>query len=558
MKTFRFSILMFATLVTMSMLFSCGKSADGAGVVNVLNKVPSDAAAVAVVNVGQMMKKVDYNELKKTEMFKRLLSELKSPDMEKILDNPEASGIATNNQFCMFVDAKGKEDFIVNFLLPIKSVKDLEAWFDKLSKNEKSPFKEVQKSGDYKYVLSKDQTDKVGLAWDKKVIVFSYAQKSDLKSSFDKIFDSKRKESIMTNKNFLAERSEKHDVMFWVQSNPLVKIAKSDDKFSSFLVQLAFMGLSEKSLDDNSIAFFYDFNKGEMEGGISYKMNKDLEKEFGIIFKNKISTDFSSIFPKNNLTGMTMLGLELKGLKKILENRGVIGFVDGQLNEMGFSVDEIINGLSGEVAMGFYADPASQKVDDTKVILAVSFNQPELFEKLVNNSKKLGLEIKKSGNRYMNSRSKIAQAVMVGKILVLSNDLAALDKIEKGGYNGNEALEKNHYAEMSKGWLSGHIDYNQAIAAAGSKPFERMTGLAGLKVLQEYNVLESTTAVATTSEAKVMVYLKDKNENSLKTVSKLMSRIYQDREKIQKEMDLNMPKPKDETPVTKKPGKDNI
>jgi hypothetical protein len=548
MKSLRLSLLMFVTLLTISFLSSCGGSSDGSGVANVLKRVPSDAAAVAVINVGQMMKKVEYNELKKTEMFKRLMSELKSPDLEKVLDNPETSGISMNGQFCMFVDMKSQDDAIVSFLLPLKSKKDLEAFFDKLSKDKKSPFKDVQKSGSYKFIETKENTDKVGMAWDDKVLVLSYSQKSGLKDNFDKIFDTKKTESIITNKNFQAERLEKHDVLFWVQSNPVLKLAKEVDDFASVLSMLSFAGLTEKSLVDNSLAFFYDFNKGEMEGGISYKMNKELEKEFGILFKNKISTDFLSVFPKKNLVGVSMMGLDLKGLKKILDKRGFTGLADAQISQSGFSVEELTNGLSGEIAMGFYADPAAKNVSDAKVIFAVSFDKPELFDKIVSTSKKMGSEIKKSGNRYSNRLSKNVQAVMLGKTLVISNDLAALDKIEKGGFKGAETLEKNHYNEMAKGWLSGHMDYNQIFAAAGSMPVESMLGIPGLKLLQDYNVLESATVVATTSETKAMVYLKDKNENSLKTFTKVMNKVYQDRDKIMKELD-NMDAKKEEMPI---------
>lgn len=549
MKSTRFTFLMLATIAMLTIFSSsCGNGKQGDaifGVTNVLKRIPSDAVAVTVVNVGQIMNKLDYNEFKKTDLFKRMLSEAKNDLAKQILENPESSGIATNGQFCMYVDVKGKEDYTVGILLPVKNVKDLEALFDKSAKEKAdSPFKKIESTKEYKFVQSKEKEMNVGIAWDKKMLVMTISSQASATEILANLFDTKRKESILTNKNFKAEKAEGHDFMFWMQSDPIVKIAKADKDVAKTLKQISFLGLTEEALDGNTVSLFYDFEKGKMEGGLSYKMNKEIEKEYGGIFKNKIGTDFSKYFPKKHLSGLTIIGLDTKGIQEVLKNRSFDGLVNQQLSEIGLSLDDLVKGLNGEIAIGSYVDPAAENaLQAQKVVVAIAFEKPELLDKLLALTGEMGVgQIKKEGSRYVSAASKEAQGLMDKKVFVLSNDLTILDQIEKGGFKGAEAIEKEHYADMSKGWMSGHIDYGQLLATLEDMPSGAMMGgMMGLgkavKMLNQYNELESTTAVVSTEEAKVTVHLKNKSENSLKTLSKSADKMYIDRAKIKKQME---------------------
>jgi len=549
MKSTRFTFLMLATIAMLTIFSSsCGNGKQGDavfGVTNVLKKIPSDAVAVTVVNVGQIMNKLDYNEFKKTDLFKRMLREAKNDFAKQILENPESSGIATNGQFCMYADVKGKEDFIFGILLPVKNVKDLETLFDKAAKEEAdSPFKKIESTKEYKFVQSKEKDMNVGIAWDKKMLVMTFTTQAKVTDVLANVFDSKRKESILTNKKFKAEKAEGHDFMFWMQSDPIVKIAKEDESASKMLKQIGFLGLTEDALNGNTVSLFYDFEKGKMEGGFSYKMSKEIEKEYGGIFKNKIGTDFSKYFPKKHLSGLTIIGFDTKGIQEVLKNRGFDGLVNARLSGMGLSLEDLVKGLNGEIAIGSYVDPAAENsLEAQKIVLAISFEKAELLDKLLALTSEMSTgQIKKEGSRYVSASSKEVQGLMDKKVFILSNDLTVLDKIEKGGFNGADAIEKQHYADMSKGWMSGHVDYGQLLATLEDMPSGMMMGgMMGLgkigQMLNQYNELESTTAVVSTEEAKVTVHLKNKSENSLKVLSKSVDKIYNDRAKIKKQME---------------------
>ncbi len=546
MKTNRFSFLMLAA-VAMLTLFSasCGnKQGDSAfGVTNVLKRIPADAVGIAVVNVGQLMNKLDYEDFKKSEIFKSMISEAKDDMAKQILENPESSGIATNGQFCMYLDVKGQKDFTFGILLPVKNVKDLEAVFEKSAKSkEDSPFKKIEDAKEFKFIERKEDDMNIGIGWDKKMVVIVVSSKAGAKDVLANVFDSKRKESILTNKNFKADKAEGHDVMLWVQSDPIVKMLKDDESMSTMIKQISFLGLTEKSLDGNTVAMYYDFKKGEMESGISYKMNPDIEKEYGIIFKKKIETDFSAYFPKKHLNALTMMGLDMKGVQKVLKNRSLDGMADSYLSSMGLTLEEIAKGFKGEVAFASYADPAAtDALKAQKMVVAISFDKAELFEKLMTASKELGAgEIKKSGNRYMSAASKDVQAIFKNNVFIVSNDLSILDKIEAGGYKGDEAVEKQYYADMSKGWMSGHVDYGQLLSSLEDMPIGTM-GIPAMsnvfKMLSKYNELVATTGVISTEDAKVMITLKNKDDNSLKVLSKLVNKLYLDRDNIKNEME---------------------
>lgn len=536
---------MLSTLAMITFLaISCGSKGDSLfGAANVLKRVPADAAVVAVMNVGQMMNKLNYSEFKKTEMFQEMLKEAKSDDLKKILENPESSGIAMNGQFCMYADVKGNKDINVGFILPVKNVKELEAAFEKAAKSkDDSPFKKIETGKGYKYVTGKDASNEFAIGWDKNVLVFVMETKSDAKESLDKILNLKKDKSILTNKNFKSDKAEKHDVMLWVQSDPIVKMAKEDKKLSRNLKMVSLAGISEKALNGNSMALYYDFNKGDMQAGLSYNMSKELEDEYGIIFKKKMETDFSAYFPKKHLSVFTMIGLDIKGISQVLKNRGFDGLVSNYLSSADMTLKDLEKGLKGEIALAVYADPTAKNPRDAqKVVLAIAFDNSDFANKVLELPKKFGAgELKKSGNRYMSPMSKDVQGIIKNNVFVISNDISVIDQIENGGYKGAEAIDKDSYADMNKGWMSAHIDYAQLFTTLKTLPLGA-TGISNmgdmLNLLNKYNELQSATAVVSTEEAKVIVNLKNKNDNSLRVLSQLLNKMYLDRDEIQKEMD---------------------
>jgi hypothetical protein len=545
MKTIRVSLFMLTALTMFSLLsVSCGSKKDSlSGANGILKKIPENAAAVAVINVGQMMKKLNYADFKKTEMFQDMLKEAKTDEMKKILENPESSGIDMSSQFCMYVDAKDKDDFSVVFLMPVKNIKDLESVFEKSAKaGKESPFKDIQSAKSFKYVTGKDASLSFGLGWDKNLMVFVYNTKSDVEKSLSAVFENNGDKNISSNKNFKVDRIAKHDMALWVQSDPFVSIVKADKKMSRTLKQITFLGLTEEALNGNTMAMYYDFNNGEMQAGISYKMNEQIEKEYGMIFKKKMNTDFSAYFPKKNLSGISMFGLDMNGLKKVMENRSVDGFANAYLGNMGIKLDEVIKGFDGEFAFASYANPnAKNPADNQKIVVAIALNNPEIINKLMKASRELGAgEIKKSGNRYMSAMTKEVQGIVKNNVFIISNDLSVIDKIENGGFKGDEAIESKHYSEMKKGWASGHVDYTQLISSLQNLPLDatdapRMSEI--IAILREYNELISSTAVANTEETKVIFTMKNKDKNSLKVFSELMNKAYINREKIQKEFE---------------------
>ena len=527
-----------------ALLFSaCGGSDKGGvagfGVMNVLKKIPSDASVVAVMNVGQLMNKLDYKSFKETELFKKMLEEAKSDDAKKILEDPDAAGIATNGQFCMYVQVKGKDNAVGAILMPIKDVKVLEALFEKSAKEKDDcPFKNIQDAKDYKFVEDKKDDMKIGVAWDKKMLALTFSAETDLKTVFAEIFDTKRTESILTNKQFKSDKAADHDFMIWMQSDPILALAKADEKMLNSLKQsLFFTGLSVEDLNENSIAAFYDFNKGEMEGGVSYHMNKKIEEEFGAIFKKSIKTDFSSYFPAKNMISISMMGFDTKGIYEVLNKRSLDGMADAQLSSMGLTVKEIMDGLDGDMAVATYINPeAGEKGNMQQAVIAIAFKKPELLDKLLELANATGVKITRTGNRI--SAADMADkggAVFVNNVLVLSNNTAILDQIEKGGYKGAETLAKEHYKTMSKGWMGAHIDYSSIVASASSISSMRNFGEM-FEMLGEYNELESGTFTATTETAKMMVFLKNKSENSLKVLMNVANKVYVDRDKIEEKM----------------------
>ncbi len=537
------AFFLFLMIAVSFLIISCGSGSGSANLKEILKKIPSSSTMVSIIDMDQMMKKMDYQEFKKSEIFKSMLKEAKTEELKKILENPEISGISINSQFGMYVDVKSADDYVIGFILPIKSIKDFEAQIEKTAKEEKSPFKNIKKESKFKFVEEKTEGNNIGIAWNDKMLIMNISSKSALKELFVKNFESNEKESILSNKEFKVENAKGHDILFWAQTAPIMKLLKEDKQISRSLKQIAYLGLTEKALEDNSFSIYCDFKKAEMESGMTYSMSEELTKEYGSIFSKKISTDFTKFFPKKDLVGLSMLALDLKAVNQVLKNRGFDGLINMFIGEMGLTIEDFTNGLKGEIAFANYIDPSSKDmIQSQKMVLAIAMNDPAFIDKLVDLAFKSGMgAVKKSGKRYVSSMSDKVQGIMVDKVFIISTDISIIDKIEKGGFGGNEAIAKSEYDKIKDGWLSNYVDYIQMVASL-SETAGSTLGLDTdynkiLKKISEYNELEYSTSVLSDKEAKFNIYFKNKENNSLKTIVKLLDKVYLEREDIKNQLD---------------------
>lgn len=543
-KTF----FLFLIIAVLFLINSCGLGGGSANLKEILNKIPSSSTLVSIIDMEQMMKKMDYQEFKKSEIFKSMLKEAKTEELKKILENPEISGISINSQFGMYVDIKSNDDYVVGFILPIKSIKDFEAQIEKTAKEEKSPFKNIKKEAKFKFVEEKSDDTNLGIAWNDKMLIMNVSSKSPLKELFVKNFESNVKESILSNKEFKAENAKGHDVLFWAQTAPIIKLLKEDKQISKSLKQIAYLGLTEKALEENSFSIYCDFKKAEMESGMTFSMSEELKKEYGSIFKNNVSTDFTKFFPKKDMVGLSMLALDLGAVNQVLKNRGFDGLINMFIGEMGLTVEDFTKGLKGEIAFANYLDSSSKDmIQSQKMVLAIAMKDPAFIDKLVDLASKSGMgAVKKSGKRYISSMSDKVQGIMVDNVFIISTDISIIDKIEKGGFSGNDAIAKADFDKIKDGWLSNYVDYIQMFAAINESTGSSLGLNLGynkvLKKISDYNELEYSTSVVSSKDAKFNIYFKNKEDNSLKTIMKLLDKIYLEREEIKNQMDeLNKP-----------------
>lgn len=540
-------ILTFATMIALS-LTSCNSeqgqgeiAASGFGVTNVLKKIPADAAVVGVLDLGQVMKKMDYDAFIQTEMFDDMLADIEGDNadyLREILKDPKQSGIATNGKVCMYVNMESEDNLGVNLLFPIRNLKNLEALFDKVAEKEDSPFKNIMEGEGFKYIEDSKNDSKISLGWTKKMLCFSISEKQNTTDNLKTVFDTKRKESIMTNKKFKAEKSEGHDFMVWVNTTPIMKAVMQDEESAKQVTQsLFFAGLKKESLDDNVVTWYYNFEKGEMKSGISYNMSDDIVKEYGMIFKSKIKTDFKKYFPTKDMINLTVLGLDTKGILEVLNNRSVTGMADNQLASMGMTTAEIMKGLNGDIAIGTYANTDENATSSNKMVIAIAFENTELIDKLIASAGQMGEEIKKEGNRLIMLNDEMlgenGGGLIDGKVLILASDAAVLDQIEKGGFKGDQTIAQKHYKEMTNGWMGSHVDYNSLITTVenlAKSPMMRGGFGETAEMLAKYDEMDAFTAAVNTEQAEAIVSMKNKKDNSLKILMEVMDKVYKEQD----------------------------
>jgi hypothetical protein len=544
MKTIRLTFSMLLALALIPLLsVSCGNKEK-----SILTSVPSESAMVALVNTGQLLKKMNFEEFKKAEFFDKMLKELNSPQLNILFENTDKSGLDFNGQACVFAIGKESEDFEIGIIFSIKNAKALEANFEKTAK-ENSIFKKIESGKDFKYFESKEAGKYISMGWDKNILVVTISSKPDSKSSLDKIFNLKEEESILTNKSFNSFKIEKNDMMLWVQSDPIVKMLKKNKETSSSIKQLSFFGINDQLLNGNNMALFCNFNKGNIETTVKYAMNEQIVKEYGSILKKKIDTDFSSLFPMKNLSSITMIGLDMKGLNEVLKKRGIDVAADMYLQQNGISLEELKNGFKGEIALASYIDNSITDVRKRqKFVAALAFNNAEIIDKVAYLPKAIGVgELKKTGSRYTNKYMKDLQGIVKNNMFIISNDISVIEKIEKGGFNGDETINAATLTAMKNGWVGSHTNFLQFNSNLDEMDLELSSQFMAdlLKTAMKNNELESTTSISNTENAKITVLFKNKEQNSLYTISQLINKLYlesknMEGKKDEQKIDLNL------------------
>jgi len=380
--------------------------------------IPKDAVAVAGINLKGLSKKIAWNMITGSKLFKEMQSRIPEKSGQDAMGGIEKAGIDYLNTFYVYVktDSRFNGGNRITGLVPLSDASQWETYVRKVFPNV-----EIKEHGDRKEAsLGKDMY----VAWNKNLMIIVNVMSSDnsdmlngnmggtpnaaanapvdISAEMDKAFTVNKDNSILENKHFAGLQEEGHDILFWLNYDQLMTQMNGNmaDKMGG-------ISLSNSLWKDAAFTAGFDFQKGKITGDMNYYVPDSL-KEIGKDFAaDNADKDMLQRLPNQNLDMLMAMHISPKAVKELLVKTDLLGLANIGLGAQGMTVDDVLGALTGDmaVAMNDFSLQTESVTDsfmgqavvhqDKKPSLNVSYvlkiNKKENFQKLVDLAKANGL-----------------------------------------------------------------------------------------------------------------------------------------------------------------------
>lgn len=503
---------LFITAASLLFLVACKKSAN---LTDSITAIPKDAVSVMAINMPSLMQKADFESVKNMEFYKDMISESEkeNPAVAEIVKDPKKSGVdlTKNIYFVSDYDVLSSNSRANNSVI-LMSIADVKA-FEALLQNAKAG--EVQTKDGIKYIDMKKEgeyTDAQGykinyntgglVAWNDKMAVIG---KNTEGADFLKYFKTKSDESIASNEHLKSLMGASHDIYTFF----------SFDKYADDMQAKAAAGamnIDPKALKGNYFTGYSDFEKGQIVSKSDFEINKAITKDWGLLFKTNVKTDFSKYLNGQNLGFALTLGLDMKGLKEIInanpQFRMVTKMGEGAYN---FSVDDLCKALDGDVVIT--ASPASEK-DKWHGMMGFKVSDKPSILKLLDVLTKEQIIVKESENTYHFSEmaENMANAyINQSKIQFVDDVLFVGDAATVSALNGKGSVNGDVKDVLNKNIFGLYANLNKVLSETEDMKNPEITELK---------------MMINAKKGEGILKMKDANENSLKSLIKAINTMH--------------------------------
>lgn len=441
--------------------------------------VPADAAVVFHFDGASLNSKLSWDEIKSSEWFKKAKEQAEKSDetAQKIMDNPEESGLNIKSDIYVFLTPRGRGGYL-SAVCDIKDVKKFEDFLQKASKGEK-----VEKISGLSYVGDDDAF----LTWSDKKLVF-VANNPDINSAgsftgnsrrydFEKdsllkiaeeIHSLKGKNSLGNNSKFSSLLSEKGDIHFWVNSGSMY-----GNSLGGILALTKIGSLVEGNIGAGTVSF--------EDGKIVFKGKNYYNKDLAAIYKKAGNTSFNEDVLKKIPAGDVAAAMAFKfkpeTIKDLVTLLGVDGILNMALAETGLTINDIIKATGGEMVLSVSdftvaekevkyemgnGEPYSYKTTepDAKFLFATSIGDKPAFDRLSEAVK--DMIAKKAGTDVSEEVSKKMPYSVKENWFVAGNDSSSMNSF------GNSKTEHPFISKIKGHPMGGYADIQKFISGSKS------------------------------------------------------------------------------------------
>ncbi len=451
----KFQRILFLLLIAIGLFSSSCQNSSTAFADDAIANIPSTSSSVTSLNLKKLMDKADFAEVQKMSFYKDMVKEasMGNPGIVAVLNDPYKSGIDLDANIYMTQEMNIDPD--KGFTAVVTSLKDKSAFEALLTSEGNADLK----SGDgFQY----SQPNRSGIiSWNDNIAVFGMTSGRgvDLKESVAKIYNTTPETSVANNEDLKKCFSKDADMVSWFGSNSMAESAAE----GGMSMQMAMAGFSPDMLKDNYAHSYFNFEKGEIISESNYSINEKLADEFRHIFKDDVNTDFSKYLPAENLVYAVSAGLDIKGVKMILEKKGMAGMGNSMLKQYGLTVEGLANTFDGDLLVSGY------KVDgeiNPNMLIATKIKDMDYFKQILDLGKEYSMVSSTEENLYnligANSNDGFGanpQIYISGDMVFIGDGNTSIGKIKSGAWSKSTLVDSKVKNIISDNILGAFVNF---------------------------------------------------------------------------------------------------
>lgn len=355
----RIRVHSYITFIIIAVLFAaCSKVPDNA------KYVPADATAVAGINLRSLSKKIAWNVITGSKLYKEMQQRMTAQGGADAMKGIENAGIDVSNTFYIYTrsDTRFYGGNLVVALVPLADAARWQAYVKQVF-----PTATIQnRDGRSEAALG----DGMYVGWDKQTLIIVNGTSNDEDGSWAYSDDTKKRpldgpnlmpaeiarafsvptgNTMVNNKRFENLARKGHDLSFWLNYGTLLT-----DLSGSMSIDFNGVSLSSASWRDAVLTTGFDFKKGQITGDICYYLPAQVEeatKDFGLVETDK---DLLARLPKEELDMLVSMHISPAGVKTLLEKAGLFGPANVGLTTQGLDVDYVLAAFTGDMAIAMH------------------------------------------------------------------------------------------------------------------------------------------------------------------------------------------------------------
>ncbi len=435
----------FLLLVAIILFSACNRMPDHA------RYIPKEAVAVAGVNLKGLGKKIAWNVITGSKLFKEMEKRMPKNNTKDAVMGIEKAGIDAMNTFYVYVktDTRFRGGNRITLLAPLSDAGAWESYvkqvFPGTTIQERNGRKEAA-LGDNMYV-----------GWSKNLLIIINVMGADqygadtesgaphsassaamdavsMSAEIDNAFGVTKENSLVNDKRFTQLEAKGHDLTFWLSYEELMSQYMNGDMGERMGV-----AMSGTLWKDAGIAAGLDFVKGKITGDMHYYLSEDLKEIGAAMGGANADNEMLKRLPSQQMGMIMAMSLPPKAIKLILEKTGMLGLVNVGLESQGLTAENVLDAFSGDMAfvmndfkldavpvtdtfMGQAVTHHNQK-PSLSMTYAMKIGKKEEFQKLVNLAKQAHMQEMPNGFVLPLDDKDSVYLLMNDQYLVVSNKL---------------------------------------------------------------------------------------------------------------------------------------